>query len=106
MREHRYPTPDGEASYWTPTSAEIRDAITSSLSHSGLGSPDGVSERLMEQAQRMTRLRAWYAADGRDSVHHPDHGLYSGLAMKAAAVERGEATWGQPQLFAPVADAE
>jgi hypothetical protein len=41
-----------------------------------------------EQRQRTLRLDRLYVLDGRHHSDHPQHGLYTGLAEKADALER------------------
>ena len=84
MIRHEYQTPDGPAYYWTPTEAEVRAEVASSLSHMSGGWD------LKEQAARSQRLHELYAADGRDRPSHPMHGLFTGLVV------------GMPDVFAPV----
>lgn len=70
--------------FWTPTEAEKREAIASSLNHMAGGWD------LAEQAARPGRLNALYEADGRHNPHHPYHGVFTGLVV------------GFPDQFAPV----
>ena len=42
-----------------------------------------------EQHERMLRMDRLYVLDGRHHKDHPQHGLFTGLAAKAAELEDG-----------------
>ena len=44
-------------------------------------------EWLEEDRQRVLDMERWYVLDGRHSYDHPQHGVYTGLAAKADALD-------------------
>ena len=42
---------------------------------------------LEEDRQRVMNMERWYILDGRHRPDHPQHGIYTGLAAKGAALD-------------------
>jgi hypothetical protein len=88
--------------FWSPTPEEVREAVTSSLSHAGLGLHYGMGTTLAEQNNRVETLNRLYEQDKRHLSYHPHHLLNTGLVQKMEEGVLGDLHWGQPDAFAPV----